>query len=234
MYRISNDRALVISRMEPEEREFLTQVVTEIEKSSINPDLPVLYPGSASDVEHAILLGKNIVFIDSHLPETNIGEIKSKLQRMGEILQENRVGVLGKGGKYFFKFKLDKGDEEYNLTYYAEDAAQLSKLGIEELKCGYSVYFVKVPLPKEKTVGSLTSPESLGEALSGLVTDGFYLERECPITISIPPENIGFKKIISGYISALSVYDRRGTLYQKIKNVDNIVELLKADFKDVG
>lgn len=147
---LGKDKELILSKMESEEREFLVEVITEIEKSGLKPELPVLYPGSASDIEHAVLLGHNLVFIDTHLPETNINEIRSKLKRMGNIIEDRRIGVLGEGGKHFFRFALKEGINEYRLTYYSEDAAKLRNLGLDELRGGYSVYFVKVPLPKEK------------------------------------------------------------------------------------
>ena len=59
---------------EPKEVPFLMKVVREVEKLRI--DLPVLYAGSGGDVEHGIILGNEIIFVDSHLPDITLSEIK--------------------------------------------------------------------------------------------------------------------------------------------------------------
>ncbi len=202
----------------------MTRICREIESSEINPYLPVLYPGCGGDVTHAVLLGKNLVFVDSHQPETTVSEIKSQIDFLGgEILEENRTGVWGEGGNLFINFQLE--GEEINLTYYAQDATRLHQLKLKELRNGYSVYFVKVPLPKEISVGSLRSPQSLGRALQNLEVGGFYLERECPLPSHLISE-IGFTKIASGCISGLSIHPEEGNLYHKVEQVDNIEEIL--------
>lgn len=65
--------------------------------------------------------------------------------------------------------------------------------------------------------------------MKGIVKGGFFLERECPIPKSIKPEEIGFKKVSKGSISALSIYDEDGALYRKVREVDNIIELLSRE-----
>lgn len=221
---ISEVRKTVISMLHPDERQFLRKICLELEKR--NFDLPVLYAGSGGDVEHAVLLGNRLVFVDSHLPEVTISEIKNNIARIGgEINQEKKRGVLGQGGKHIIEFEICK--EEFELTYYAEDATRIS--GIRELRNGYSVYFVKVPLPKEAKVGSLSSPDSLADALKNLVTGGYYLERECPLVYFLKPEILGFRKVASGYISALSIYSKNGNLYRKIREVEDIKSLLLKD-----
>ncbi len=220
----------VIARLSPEEREFMTKVCEEIEKSRVDKVLPVLYAGSGGDVEHAVLLGNNLVFVDPHLPEETLLEIKRRIEMIdGKIVEEERKGELGKGGKHVVKFLLD--GEEIKLTYYAEDATKIGReFKPEELERGYFVYFVKVPLPKEEKVGSLTSPESLGTLLKHIAVGGFYLERECPISRYLDPRMLGFEKVASGPISALSInYGEMGNLYRKIKEVEEIALLLKID-----
>jgi hypothetical protein len=215
--------------LEPEEIDFMFKIAREVEKANL--DLPVLYAGSGGDVEHAVILGNELIFIDSHLPETTLSEIRNNIHRMGgEIIEEKRIGELGRGGKHVIRFEFCG---EIELIYYAEDA---TKIGLDflpvELKNGCSVYFVKVPLPKEAKVGSLTSPDSLARALKLIAVGGFYLERECPLCRVLKPEDLGFKKIASGYISALSVhYDAKGNLYRKVKDVENLRELLELDWK---
>ncbi len=212
--------------LEPEEIDFMLRIAEEIEKSKLN--LPVLYAGSGGDVEHAVILGNRLVFVDSHLPETTLTEIRNNIDKIGgEIIEEKRLGKLGSGGKHviFFEFCNDL----IELIYYAEDATRFIP---HEVRKGCSVYFVKVPLPKEPKVGSLTSPESLSRALKLIALGGFYLERECPLCRVLRPEELGFIKIASGYISALSVnYNAKGNLYKKIKDIENIYELLKLDLK---
>lgn len=225
-------RKKVISALKPEEKDFMTRVCSEVENSEIDPLLPVLYPGSGGDVTHAVLLGKNLVFVDSHQPETIVSEIRSEIDYLGgEILEEKRTGMWGKVGKYFTTFLLE--GEEISLTYYAQDATKLHDLGLKELENGYSVYFVKVPLPKEISVGSLGSPQPLGEALQHLMVGGFYLERECPLPSSLISE-MGFRKIASGYISGLSIHPEEGNLYRKIEQVDNIEEILEGGVEQLN
>jgi len=215
---ISKARRKVISRLHPDEKPFLVRVCSEIGRNSFG-DLPVLYAGSGGDVEHAVLLGNRLVFLDSHLPEVTITEIKNNIAKIGgEINKEKRKGVMGKKGKYIIEFSIE--EEDFELVYYAEDGSRISELNIMELKDGYCVYFVKVPLPKEEKVGELSSPDSLADALKNLVTGGYYLERECPLTYHLEPEVLGFKKIASGYISALSIYSEEGNLYKKFMEVD--------------
>ncbi|WP_457548612.1 hypothetical protein [Archaeoglobus sp.] len=215
---------------EREEIPFLTKVAEEIEKSNL--DFPVLYAGSGGDLEHGVVLGNRLIFVDSHLPETNLAEIRRKAETFGEVIKEKRVGKLGNGGKHVIRFEFL--GEVIELIYYAEDATELLKNPPKEIKDGLSVYFVKVPLPKEPKVGSLRSPDSLAKALKLVVIDGFYLERECPLCRVLKPELLGFEKIASGYISALSVYNEKGNLYRKVKDVDNIEELLKIDLSLSG
>ena len=223
---ISIARKKVIAKLHPDERNFLIEVCKEV-GSSTN-ELPVLYAGSGGDVEHAILLGNNLVFVESHLPEVTLAEIKDNIKKFGGIITaEVRKGELGEGGKHIINFSID--GEEFVLAYYAEDATQVNNLKLKELRDGYFVYFVKVPLPKENTVNSLTSPASLGNALKNLVTGGYFLERECPLCHRLEPEELGFKKITSGFISALSIYSEPGNLYKKIREVENLVELLEED-----
>ena len=58
------------------------------------------------------------------------------------------------------------------------------------------------------------------------------MERECPLCRVLRAENLGFVKVASGYISALSVnYNAKGNLYKKVREVENIYELLKLDLK---
>lgn len=222
----------VIARLSPEEREFMTRVCEEIEKSRADKNLPVLYAGSGGDVEHAVLLGNNLVFVDPHLPEETLLEIKYEIEKIGgKIIEEERKGELGKRGKHIIKFLLD--EEEIKLIYYAEDATKIGKeFKPVELERGYFVYFVKVPLPKEEKVESLTSPESLGALLKHLVVGGFYLERECPISCYLDPKILGFEKVASGPISALSINSgEMGNLYKKFKEVEEITLLLKIDYE---
>ncbi|MFW6127720.1 MAG: hypothetical protein ACOC6M_00915 [Halobacteriota archaeon] len=220
---VSPLRKKVLPILKPEERDFMTRVCSEIESSG-NDHLPVLYPGSGGDVTHAVLLGKNLVFVDSHQPDTTVSEIRSEIDYLGgEIIEESRTGVWGRGGKLSIKFWLE---EEINLTYYAQDATILHDLSLKELENGYSIYFVKVPLPKEMGVGSLSDPQSLGRALKHLEVGGFYLERECPLPDPLASK-IGFSRIASGYISGLSIHPEEGNLYRKMEQVDDIEEILK-------
>ncbi len=211
--------------LEPEEVDFMLRIADEIERADLN--LPVLYAGSGGDVEHAVILGDRLIFVDSHLPETTLAEIRNNIDRIGgEIIEERRIGKLGFGGKHIISFEFCK--DLIELIYYAEDATEFIP---HEVKKGCSVYFVKVPLPKEPKVGSLASPESLSRALRLIALGGFYLERECPLCRVLRPEDFGFIRVASGYISALSVnYNAKGNLYKKIREVENIYELLKLDW----
>jgi len=216
MTEISEARRMVISMLHPDERLFLKKICLELGKN--NFDLPVLYAGSGGDVEHALLLGNRLVFIDSHLPEVTISEIKNSIARIGgAINEERRIGMLGQGGKHIIEFEICR--EEFELIYYAEDATRISELGIRELRNGYSVYFVKVPLPKEERVGSLSSPDSLADALKNLVTGGYYLERECPLVYFLEPEILGFRRVASGdiylpfqYTPEMATYTRKSEM----------------------
>ena len=198
----------LLNFFEPKEVPFLMKVVREVEKLRI--DLPVLYAGSGGDVEHGIILGNEIIFVDSHLPDITLSEIKKKIIEIGcKILREKTVGKLGRGGKYIINFEFFG---RIRITYFAEDIMKILK----ELKSGLSVYFVKVPHPKEPNVSDLKSPEVLSKALSLIVLNGFYLERECPLP---NPELIGFEKVASGYISALSIHNDKGNLYRRVKRL---------------
>ncbi len=204
------------------EVEFVLRIAEEIERANLNH--PVLYAGSGGDVEHAVVLGNELIFIDSHEPEITLNEIRSRIERMGGVvLREKREGVLGRGGRHEIEFDFFG---RIRLIYYAEDA---TKFVPPEARDGISVYFVKVPHPKEPNVGSLSSPESLSRFLSLIVVGGFYLERECPLCRSLRPVDLGFVKVASGYISALSIYNVEGNLYKKVRDVPNLYELLKMD-----
>lgn len=228
---VSRTKKKVIAKLSPEEREFLTKICEEIERSNVDKELPVLYAGSGGDVEHAVLLGNNLIFVDSHLPEETLSEIRHRIRKIdGKIIEEERKGKLGRGGKHIIKFKLEK--DKIKLTYYAEDATKIGKeFKPKELEKGHSVYFVKVPLPKEGKVGSLTSPESIGTSLKNIVLGGFYLERECPISHYLNPKIFGFKKVASGSISALSINSAQGNFYKKFKEVKEVPLLLKIDYE---
>jgi hypothetical protein len=221
----------LLNLLEPEEREFMSRVHEEIVVSKINRkvDLPVVYAGSGGDLEHAILLGNNLVFFDSHLPEETLSEILTKVERIGTLITQKRSGELRKGGKHIIRFRVQ--DSEFKLTFYAEDATKIGdKFFPEELREGIAVYFVKVPLPKERKVGSLTSVYSLAKMLGNIVLGGYFLERECPISAFLKPEILGFERVASGYISALSVNrDAEGNLYRKIRDVEELSVLLEID-----
>jgi len=211
------------------ETEFMLKIAEEVEKANLKQ--PVLYAGSGGDVEHAVILGQKLVFVDSHLPEVTLTEIRSGIEKIGgTILDEERYGRLGSGGKHLIRFEFFG---EIELVYYCEDATRIGLDFLpEELEGGCAVYFVKVPLPKEPVVGSLTSPDSLARALRLIVPRGFYLERECPLCRVLSPETLGFEKISSGYISALSInHDEKGNFYRKVRVVENLLELLKLDLE---
>lgn len=182
---------------ENKERNFLKKVCKNLEGISY----PVVYAGSGDDVEHGILLGNELVFIDSHMPEVNLTSIKTKLELVSDIVSFERVS------KPFpaWRFKVKVIGESVTLEYWCADATKVlpEKIG---------VYFIKVPLPKEIKVGCLCEESNLAKALSKVVEGGYYLERECPIL----PEKYGFKLILSGEISALSINSAKGNLYRKI------------------
>jgi len=215
----------LMSFFDEREIDFMIKISREIESSKL--DLPVFYAGSGGDVEHALILGDRLVFVDSHLPEVTLSEIRRKIIRIGgKILEEKKFGRLGKGGKHVLRFEFQG---EVELTYYAEDVMRILERPPNELKEGCSVYFVKVPHPKEPNVKSLNSPELLSKALKLIVVGGYYLERECPICRVLDPNVLGFKRVASGYISALSIHKAEGNLYKKFKDVEDIEDLLRLD-----
>lgn len=197
------------------EIEFLMKVSDEIKRSNIKK--PVLYAGSGGDVEHGVILGDDLIFVDSHLPEVTLSEIRGKIVEIGgKILREWKEGELGNGGRYVIEFEfLGK----IRITYYAEDVLDVLK-EVEDL----SVYFVKVPHPKEQRSSDLTSPEVLSKALKKIALRGFFLERECPLP---NPELLGFERVCTGYISALSIRKSEGNLYRKVKDL-SLEEILKV------
>ncbi len=191
---------------ERRELKFLRRVVEEVGRVE---GKSVLYAGSGGDVEHAVILGNDLVFVDSHLPEVTLSEIRRKIVDMGgKILRE-----LSIGRKYVIEFDLLG---EVKLTYFADDIVNVLRNPPEELRRGIAVYFVKVPHPKEPNVSDLTSPEVLSKALSMIILNGYYLERECPLP---NPESVGFEKVASGYISALSIRNVEGNLYKKVRRL---------------
>ncbi len=225
---LSNELFKKISRLfDEDEVEFMKRVHHEVFNQYVN--LPVLYAGSGADLEHALVLGTNLVFFESHLPRENISEIISKIDDLGKLKSVKEIGKLEEGGKITLGFEIVGID--FELTFYAEDATTIGLKNYPELESGLCVYFVKVPFPKEKRVGSLRKPDFFGRILSRIVVGGFYLERECPLTFKIPPEELGFIKLFSGYISALSIHDGVvGNLYKKIRMVENLRELIYMDY----
>ena len=210
---------------DPRELDFMFRVSSEV--GSSNLDLPVFYAGSGGDLEHAVVLGDRLIFVDSHLPEDTISEIRRKIAKIGgKILEEERVGKLGKSGRHVLRFEFYG---EVELIYYAEDVLRILENPPRELRDGCSVYFVKVPHPKEPNVKSLDSPELLSKALKLIEVGGYYLERECPICRVLNPEVLGFEKVASGYISALSIHNAEGNLYRKVRDVENLEDLLRLD-----
>ncbi len=210
-----------------EEVDFMLKIAREVKNAKLEE--PVLYAGSGGDLEHAVILGQRLIFVDSHLPEVTLAEIRNRIERIGgTILDEKREAEPGSCGKHVIRFEFAG---EIELVYYGEDATRIGLDFLpEELEGGCSVYFVKVPLPKESAVGSLKSPDSLARALRLIVPGGFYLERECPLCRVLSPELLGFKKIASGYISALSInHNEKGNLYKKLRDVENLHELLELD-----
>jgi hypothetical protein len=220
----------VLSFFEEDEIAFMNKVYYEV----FDPytSLPVLYAGSGGDLEHALILGRNLVFFESHLPQENISEITSKIDEIGKIRNLKKSGELGRGGKIIIDF--DIAGVNFKLTYYAEDATTIGVKSYPELESGIYVYFVKVPFPKEERVGSLREPGFFGRILSKIEVGGFYFERECPLTFKISSSKLGFKKIASGYISALSIHkNAMGNLYKKIRRVDNLQELIHQDYQEM-
>ena len=208
---------------EEEEIAFMMKIYNEVFREGENV---VVYAGAASDLEHAVLLGTNLVFFDTHLVKENISEIIEKIEKIGEL---DKIKTHSKT-KTVIEF--DIGGTNFKLSYYAEDATNIGIKSYPELKNGIYAYFVKVPFPKEQRAGSLREPEFFSRVLDMIQLNGFYLERECPITFKIQPIELGFERIASGHISALSVYNEKGNLYKKVKRVENLRELVYKDYKD--
>jgi|Deesub1362A_J573_1020465.scaffolds.fasta_scaffold10409_2 hypothetical protein len=208
--------------LEDEEIPFMEEIHKRVFDDGV-----VVYAGAASDVEHAVLLGKNLVFFDTHLAEENVSEILRKIERVGEIKSVEKISELGTA-KTTVDFEI--GGVKFKLTYYAEDATKMVSKPYPELKNGIYTYFVKVPFPKECNVGSLREPEFFWRVLDMIRIGGFYLERECPISFSIPPQELGFEKVVSGYVSALSIRDAVGNLYRKVRKVKNLREFVFSDY----
>ncbi len=181
---------------EKNETIFLKKVCKEVESVI---EYPAVYAGSSDDVEHGILLGNKIIFIDSHVPEVNINGIKEKLKSISEF----RIEKLNLSFPAW-RFYIDIG-EKVILDYWCADAT----VYLPEI---IGVYFVKVPLPKEIRVGNICDEKNLFKALSKVVVGGYYLERECPIN----PEKFGFRHLFSGELSGLSIRSAKGNLYKKI------------------
>ena len=206
--------------LEEEEIPFLRKVYNKVFREGENV---IVYAGAASDLEHAVLLGKNLVFFDTHLVKENVSEIVEKIRRTGKL---NKI----KTSKTKTVVEFEIGGTNFRLTYYAEDATNVGLKAYPELKNGIYVYFVKVPFPKEQRAGSLREPEFFSRILDMINFNGFYLERECPITFKVQPIELGFERIASGHISALSVYNEKGNLYKKVKRVENLKELVYRDY----
>ncbi len=197
-----NER-LELFEFREDERRFLKRVCEEIE--SFSPHLSV-YAGSSDDVEHGVLIGSRVVFIDSHTPEINVHSIKEKLDRVAD--SEVKLTELAKSFPAW-KFETTLTCEKFVLEYWCADATKV-------LPDSMGVYFVKVPLPKEMNVGCLCDEKNLKFALSRVVEGGYFLERECPIN----PEKYGFRLIASGELSGLSIHSAKGNLYKKCKIQD--------------
>lgn len=224
-------RERIINELYPEERKFMREVSEKIDESDVDKELPVFYPGSGWDIKHALLLGKEYVFVDPYSPDEIIRNIKDDIKKLnGKVVKEEAKGEIGKGGKCVIEFSI--GDEKRKLTYYAEDATKIGteEFKPEELEKGYSVYFVKVPTQTGE-VGWLASEESRGLALKNIAVGGFYLERGSPISYSLGPEIFGFEKITSGTISAVTSFGHlgEGNLYRKFRDVKEIHQLLELD-----
>ncbi len=183
------------------ERRFLKVVCREIEEFS--PEISV-YAGSSDDVEHGLLIGNRIIFIDSHTPEINVQSIRRKLESVADGTKRVEPRVLNKPFPSWC-FETAIAGEKVVLEYWCADATKV-------LPEKMDVYFVKVPLPKEANVGCLCEEKNLRFALSRIVKGGYFLERECPIQ----PEKYGFKLVISGELSGLSIYKAKGNLYRKV------------------
>jgi|Deesub1362A_J573_1020465.scaffolds.fasta_scaffold02258_10 hypothetical protein len=207
--------------LEHDEIDFMTKLWYEVGRRDLKD--PVVYAGSGGDIEHAIFLGRNLVFFDNHLPEDNFREILSKIERIGVV-----ESTLFKGNKMMAEFQI--ADMKFRLSFYGEDATKIGSIDFPELKNGISVYFVKDPYPRAGRAGSIRNPKCFARALKMIKLGGYYIEKECPITCSIPPEKIGFKKIMSGKISSLSFRKSPGNLYVKLRDVENLEELLEKDF----
>ncbi|AGK61114.1 hypothetical protein Asulf_01114 [Archaeoglobus sulfaticallidus PM70-1] len=214
-----------------EELPFMLKVYDELNK--LNSDLPVLYAGSAGDIEHAIFLGKNLVFFDNHLPEESVREIINKISRIGKIESKEMMGELKKGGKFIMKFKI--ADQSFHLTFYGEDATTVGITSYPELENGISVYFVKVPYPREGNTQSIRYPAHFARALKLIEVGGYYLEKECPLAFKLDIEKLGFRKIAEGEIYALSIkWGEKGNLYKKVRDVADIEKLLIEDYIAAG
>ncbi len=181
-----------------EERKFLKAVCREVE--SVADELSV-YAGSSDDVEHGLLIGNRIVFIDSHTPEINVESIRRKLESIADELKvSSSVRAFPS-----WRFEAVIAGEKAILEYWCADATKV-------LPKRMGIYFVKVPLPKEANVGALCEESNLRFALSRVVKGGYFLERECPIQ----PEKYGFEHVISGEMSGLSIHRAKGNLYRRV------------------
>ena len=181
-----------------EEKKFLENVCEKVEEVVSHTSV---YAGSSDDVEHGILIGNDVVFIDTHTPEVNLAGIKAKLDSISDSLSVEKIDR----GFPAWRFEALILGERVKLEYWCADATEV-------LPDRMGVYFVKVPLPKEPNAGCLCSEENLSVALSKVVTGGYYLERECPIE----PEKYGFEHVLSGEMSGLSIHTAKGNLYRKI------------------
>ncbi len=179
------------------EREFLKKVCKEVESVIY---YPTVYAGSSDDVEHGILLGSKLIFIDTHTPEVNLEGIKRKLRNVSEFKLEKLSYVFPA-----WRFKIQMLGEKITLEYWCADATKC-------LPDEIGVYFIKVPLPKEPMAGYLCEERNLSVAISRIVPGGYFLERECPID----PEKFGLLHLFSGELSGLSIYSAKGNLYKKI------------------
>ena len=181
-----------------EERKFLVNACKNMEEVISHTSV---YAGSSDDVEHGILIGNDIVFIDTHTPEINLASIKDKLNSVSDSVSLEEIDRSFPA----WKFEALILGERVELEYWCADATKV-------LPDEMGVYFIKVPLPKEPNAGCLCSEENLFRALSKIVIGGYYLERECPIE----PKRYGFRHILSGEMSGLSIRSAKGNLYKKI------------------
>jgi hypothetical protein len=212
----------LLTLIEDFERDFMIFLWKEVKMKEFSE--PVVYAGSGGDIEHALFLGRNLVFFDNHLPEENFNDILGKIDRIGVLEEEER-----KEGRFSAIFKI--GREEYSLIFYGLDATKIFDAEIPELRKGISVFFVKDPYPRAESAGSIREPNFFSRALSAIVKGGYYLEKECPITCGIPPESIGFRLIKSGRMASLSFRSSPANLYLKFKEVDMNKTLIE-DFED--